>query len=75
MNIYHHSKTNLATAVCRNKSKFTNQLIWIGVLPIKSIPSMKFPDTTTISVCAHHEMPSGFTPIALFHKGKRKTII
>lgn len=58
MLIYHHTKEQLASAVARNLSKNTNDFVYAYVGSTKSVPSMKYVDTTVIRVASHCELPA-----------------
>ncbi len=69
---YHHTKEKLAAAVARNLSMIQNDAVYAYVGSMKSVPTMKFVDTTVCRVAKHVELPiSGVNIIfGAYRKGK-----
>lgn len=77
MKTYHHTKVILASAVARNWSKHSRQLIWVFENGARSVASMKFPDTSVIQVSTHSELPVSSSlckVIQCWYKGKLQKI-
>ncbi len=58
MKTFQHNKVELATAVARNQSKLTNELVRVFSNGIKSVKTMKFCDTTVLQVANHSQLPN-----------------